>query len=197
MTWPQEQAMWRIHSATYPPDGFNPSPVSEGRFRPFPAAARGGRVVPTMYVADSLPAAVSETLFHDLDPNEEDQVILRARLYPKVRSIVAPVRDLSLVDLRGNGLRRLRLRPEQLILTPPDTYPQTALWGRAFFRCPAKPDGIAWSSRLHPGGTAAILFEPRVRELEVDLDEVTALWQSVGLEEVLAAAEEARVTILM
>lgn len=194
--------MWRIHSATYPPDGFNPGSVSEGRFRPFPKGARGGAVAPTMYVADSFRAAVSETLFHDLDPTLEEQAILRARLYPKVRSIVAPTRNLSLgprtlVDLRGNGLRRLRLRPDQLILTPPDSYPQRALWGRAFFRCPAKPDGIAWSSRLHPGGTAAILFEPRVREVEVDLDEVQALWQGGGLNEVLAAAEEARVTILM
>jgi hypothetical protein len=150
-----------------------------------------------MYVADSFAAAVSETLFHDLDPTLDDQVIVRARLYPKVRSLVAPDRDLHLVDLRGNGLRRLRLRPDQLILTPPDSYPDTATWGRAFFRCPAKPAGIAWSSRMHPGGTAAILFEPRVRTLRVDLDEVKVLWQGEGLDEVFAAAEQARVTILM
>jgi hypothetical protein len=189
--------MWRIHSASYEPDGFNPSAVVEGRFRPFPAGAKGGSVVPTMYVADSLDASVSETVFYDLDPTQKDQVVPRARLYPRVRSIVIPSRPLTLVDLRGAGLRRLRLRSDQLIETAPDTYAATAQWGRAFYRCPAQPAGIAWSSRLHPGGTAAILFGSRVSGLAFSLDDVKPIWQGEGFEEVLAAAEDAKVTILM
>lgn len=186
--------MWRVHSAAYDPDGFNPDPVSEGRFRPFPS---GRKVVPTMYVADSFDAAVSESVFHDLDPRAKEQIVLRSRLYGIVRSAVTPGRDLRLADLQGPGLRRLRLRSRDLIDTAPDTYPDTARWGRALHGCPLKPDGIAWSSRLYPGGTAAILFGTRVTTIRFDYDDIKPLWLGEAFVEFLAVAERAKVSVVM
>ena len=67
MTWPAGKAMWRVHKAAYRPDSFNPDPVSSGRFRPFKS---GRKAVPTAYVAEDFDAAVSESVFHELDPRE-------------------------------------------------------------------------------------------------------------------------------
>ena len=179
--------MWRVHKAAYDPDAFNPDPVSAGRFRPFKS---GRKTVPTAYVAENFDGAVSESVFHDLDPREKDQIVPRSALYGYVRSVLVPVRDLKLVDLRGAGLRRLRLRTEDLIDTHPDTYPDTARWGRAFYGCPAKPDGIAWSSRLHPGSTAAILFGTRVKKLRFDYRQHQAAMAGRGLHRVARGQRE-------
>jgi hypothetical protein len=186
--------MWRVHQAAYAPDGFNPDPVSAGRFRPFPSSRK---VVPTMYIADSFDAAISESVFHDLDPHASDQIVPRARLYGQVRSIITPSRDLRLADLRGAGLRRIRLKTTDLIETDPDSYPDTARWGRAIYGCPLKPGGIAWSSRMHPAGTAAILFGTRAKGLAFDYDDIKPLWQGEAFDEFLAAAERAKVTVLL
>jgi hypothetical protein len=191
-TWRAGVEIWRVHEARFHPDAFNPT-ASTGRFRPFTS---GSRVVTTMYGADSIAPALSETVFHDLDPRAADQVVIRTQLLGLVRSVVVPSRDLTLISLRGAGLRRLRAGHAELIETDPSTYPETAAYARALYRA-GKADGLIWSSRLYPGSPALMLFGTRVRgrSLDYNIQQVEPLWKGRGFEEVAVAADAADITI--
>jgi hypothetical protein len=185
----------RVQELPDAPDVFNPTLVP-GRFRPF----RSGRqVVATAYAAVNVDAALSETIFRTIPLDDPNPRVLRSQLYGRVRARLSTRRDFTLVSLRGAGLRRLRTTAADLIHTDSTTYPATARFAAALYRCRARPDGLVWDSRLHPGSAAIILFGTRVKpsQLSFDWDDVEPLWKGVGLEEVNAAAENAGVTVVM
>lgn len=184
-----------MHEARFAPSSFNPTDASS-RFRPFPS---GRRIVATMYAAADVPAALSESIFRDIPPHSPDQVVLRSRLIGYVRSRIVIGRELRLVSLRGGGPRRLRTSAAALIHTDHTAYPATARWAAAIYRWPGRADGILWDSRQHPGSPAMILWATRVRARRIafDYDDIEPLWKGVGLEEVLAAAEDAGITIVL
>ena len=95
-----------------------------GTFSPNPLRRMG--YVPTMYGAWPAASAVSETVFHDLDPHAATQLVARSQLLGLVRSVLVPARDIKLISLRGSGLRRLRTTHADLIESDPSTYPATA-----------------------------------------------------------------------
>jgi hypothetical protein len=192
--WRAGVPIWRVHEARYHPDAFNPS-RSAGRFRPF---VSGGRTVVTMYGADGVAPALSETIFHDLDPAAANQVVGRSTLLGLVRSILVPSRDLTLISLRGAGLRRLRTTHEDLIGSDSTTYSATAAYARALYSG-TRADGLIWSSRLYPGSPALVLFGPRLRgvRLRYEIAQVEPLWKGAGFEEVMSAAEAADITVTL
>jgi hypothetical protein len=193
--WPAGTPLHRVHLAAHRPDEFNPGSVP-GRFRPIRV---GSRYVPTLYGAEGTAAALTETVFHDLVPEQDDQIVLRSTLYGRVRSVVMPRRDLRLVSLRGGGLRRLRTTARALIHSPPAEYAATAAYALALYRWSGRVDGLIWDSRLHPGAATLMLFGTRVRSrsLAFSYDDVEPLWKGTGLDEVLAAAEDAGVTLVI
>lgn len=193
--WPRGEPLCRVHSAVHRPDSFNAT-GSVSRFRPFRS---GTRVVATAYAAETLPAAISESVFHDIPAELEDQIVLRSELYGYVRSMVVPRRDLALISLRGAGLRRLRTTAKSLIHTEPAEYPATAAYAGALYGWKGRADGLIWDSRLHPGSAAVMLFGSRTRRqvLDFSYDSIEPLWKGTGLEEVQMAAEDAGITIVM
>lgn len=151
-----------------------------------------------MYGAQSAASAVSETVFHDLDPHAATQLVARSQLLGLVRSVLVPARDIKLISLRGSGLRRLRTTHADLIESDPSTYPATAAYAHALYRF-ERCDGFVWSSRHHSGSLALILFGTRVRSshLRYDIQQVEPLWKGVGFEEVAAAATDANITVTL
>jgi hypothetical protein len=191
--WQAERPIVRVHPASYQPSQFNPGGQST-RFRPFTDA---DGIVPTMYGASDFDGALSETVFHDLPHPAVGQVVTHAALYPLVRSLVLPTRDLQLVQLAGYGLDRLGVTREQLITSPPEEYEQTARWGEALYHTGKQPDGLLWVSRQYELSNAVMLFGRRVHEHELRFDylDVLPLWTGTGLADVMQAAAQARITI--
>ena len=154
--------------------------------------------MPTMYGANHVDGALGETVFHDVPAGRAAWAVPRASLYARLRSVLIPQRPLHLVDLTGWAHKALKIDGRALVDCEPPEYPVTAQWAERFHDHPAEPDGLYWRSRQYDRSFAFILFGDRVgmSELRVVLDETIALWQGDGLDEVLAAAERANITIL-
>jgi hypothetical protein len=193
--WPTDRRIVRCHRLGHAATEFNPGRGDPGRFHPLPA---DGGWVPTVYGSDTEDGALSETVFHDVPVKGPARRILVSRLLDRVVSTVLPLRDLSLVQLHGYGLRRLGVRRRELIETEADQYHRTVLWARALHLWPGRADGLVWVSRQHDTSRAAVLFGDRVdadRDLRQDGMSLPLGWGS-GLERVLVAAEAAGITVV-
>ena len=194
-TWYEQRPVTRVCSAAHQPNSFNPSAVS-GRFRPLYCG--GEKPVPTMYGASRIDGALGETVFHDVPGGGHAWSLPRASLYGRLRTVLVPQRQLRLLDLTGWAHKALKIDGRGLVDCGPSEYPTTAQWAERFHSAPEAPDGLYWRSRQFDGSFALILFGDRVAEADLRpvLDETVPLWQGDGLDEVLAAAERANVTIL-
>ena len=194
--WHGGRSFVRCHDSSFGASEFNPRRDVSLRFRPFTSR---GRTVPTIYGAEAITGALSETLLHLVPPTGADRRLRQSRLVAHVISTLAPRRDLQLVDLRDDALVELGLTRAGLIESPPDAYSETAAWASAFFHCPPKPDGLLWNSRLEPATLALVLFaRGRVDRHElVVVDPPEPLAVGRGLERVYEAAERLDLTIVM
>lgn len=191
--WPAERQIVRCHSSAFGATEFNAT-RSPGRFRPFTAR---GRTVPTLYGAEGLEAALSETIFHDVPVAGPGRQILISSLLPWLRSTIASTRPLRLVDLRGFGLRRVGATRSGLIDSPASHYAATTRWAQALHQARYGPDGLLWTSRQYDRQAALILFGGRVarRELRV-IEPPRPLALGDGLDAVRAAAEAVGILII-
>jgi hypothetical protein len=191
--WPDGREIIRCHSSEFGATEFNAT-RGPGRFRPFTV---NRRTVPTLYGAEDIEAALSETVFHDVPVSGPGRQILASYLLPFLQSTIAPTRPLRLVALRGFGLGRIGITRSALIDSPATSYESTARWAQALYECPQQPDGLLWTSRQYDRSAALILFGRRVarRELRV-VGSPRPLAIGEGLDAVRAAAEAAAILIV-
>jgi hypothetical protein len=184
----------RCHSSAFGATEFNPG-MGGGRFHPF--RSRSGQTVPTLYGSSTVDGALSETVFHDVPPAVAGRSILRSILRPMLFSVLAPARDLTLVQLHGYGLRRLGVTRAELIDCDADHYASTVVWAAALHAHGEEIDGLAWVSRQHDDSVALVLFGDRVarRDLLV-MEPPLPLYVGPGFEEVQRAAEAAGIAVL-
>jgi hypothetical protein len=151
-----------------------------------------------MYAANRVDGALGETVFHDVPSGGDAWLIPRAALYGRLRTLLVPQRPLRLLDLTGWAHKGLQIDGRGLVDCEPSEYPTTAQWAERFHSCAEAPDGLYWRSRQYDKSFALMLFGDRVAESDLRpvLDETIPLWQGDGLDEVLAAAERANVTII-
>lgn len=179
--------------------GCNPKMMSAGptpgRFRPI--VARSGDLVGTLYGSNRLDAALAETVFREAPHDRGPWTVNRSSLLGRLRTMLVPLRDLTLADLTGWGHASLRLEGHVLTECDASAYPATTPWGQWFHDLPLKLDGLYWRSRRYDGGHVLMLFGDRVKqhELHVVIDETIALWEGVGLDDVLAVARAAKIVI--
>jgi hypothetical protein len=194
-TWVEQRPITRVCTASHQPNDFNPSDAP-GRFRPFYCG--DVQPVPTMYGSTSIDGALGETVFHDVPAGDENWSMPRASLYARLRTVLIPQRALKLVDLTGWAHKALKIDGRALVECDPHDYPVTALWAERFHDVAEAPDGLYWRSRQYDKSFGLMLFGDRVNtsELRVVFDETVGLWQGDGLDEVLAAAERANITIV-
>jgi hypothetical protein len=131
-----------------------------GRFHPF--LNPHGKIVPTLYAADHLDGALSETVFHGVPVRGPAKKISRVALRSMVISSLTCERDLILVQLFGFGLRRLGCSRLELIEAPREQYSRTAAWAQALHACDRRIDGLIWVSRQNDGTRSLVLFGDRV-----------------------------------
>ena len=194
VTWRRGDRIFRCHDSAFGGTQYNPSPNGASRFRPFRA---DGTVVPVIYGADVFQGALAETVFHGVLGGDGESRVFSSRFRTWQRSLIAPKRDLRLVDLSTFGLRRLGLERRHLIDTGPDAYPYTARWATVLHAHAERPDGLLWVSRLYDLARSLILFGTRVpfTDLEV-VDVPLPLGVDPGLSNLRAAAEEAAITLV-
>lgn len=187
-TWARGERIVRCHKSVFGATEYNPG-FGRGRFHPFDG-------VPTLYGSGSLDGALSETVFHDLPIRGPGRSILRSSLKTMLVSVLAPLRDLKLVQLHGFGLRRLEISRAELIES--ESQPsQTVRWARALHACGSGIDGLVWVSRQHDTSLALVLFGDRVRRADLEvLEAPLPLYRGEGFDEVQRAAEQAGITVI-
>lgn len=135
----------RIHSAR---DGFaSPNPGrGSTRFAPFDSAT--GRPVPTLYVAQTLTAALLETVFHNVDLGAAGPHVVTARdLFGYGHAQVEPPREVRVVDLRDDALQSLDIDRSAIVSSPAEHYPCTRRVAQLLHGQNDAVDGIVWHSR--------------------------------------------------
>jgi len=184
----------RCHDSRFGSTEFNPG-FGRGRFHPF--QDEHGGAVPTLYGASSLEGALSESIFHQVPVRGPVRAIRRSTLRPMLVSVLAPGRDLRLVQLHDLGLRRLEVSRAELIDCEAAEYPQTAAWAARLHAWSREVDGLVWVSRLHDTAFALVLFGDRVARSDLAVIEPPLpIFLGEGLARVQATAEQAKITIL-
>lgn len=153
---------FRVYDAR---DGYaQPNPgFGDTRFAPFDAQDTGARV-PTMYLAESLEAALLETSLHNV--YEDSRLVSEQELLGKLHARVVPPRDLTLVDLRDECLATLSLTRQNVSSSSSEHYPCTRRVAQAIHAGPLV-DGIIWHSRQaelaeRPPVEVVVVFADRV-----------------------------------
>lgn len=167
-----------------------------GRFHPF-IPYGSTEPLPVLYGASDFDGAVFETVFHDV-PVKGAKRVPHAKLLHRLVVALIPGRDLTLVNLTSEGLRRLELTRTELIDSDARSYPDTAAWARALHAHSENIDGLLWVSRQRDTSRAVVLFGDRVKvdDLAVAPDEVPlTLGIGRGLDLVSSAAARVGITI--
>lgn len=147
-------------------DGYaHPNPgYGDARFSPVDDARTGARV-PTLYLAETLAAALLETVLHDV--TTAGRVISEADLHGRLHAHVVPPGPLTVADFRDEALRAMGLPRGGIASSSAEHYGCTRCVAKAVHSSPQDVAGILWHSRraeLTGQGPleAAVLFADRV-----------------------------------
>jgi hypothetical protein len=191
--WEAGRAIVRCHAPKFHEREFNDT-THLARFRPL---LHKDAIVPTVYGADDLWGAISETVFHEVPVRGPDRRILRSQIDRWVWSEVTPNRDLILVALHGTGLRRVQVTHGELIECDAAHYAETVPWSDALHDISCAPDGLCWRARQHNDSFALMLFGTRVSTADIDVErQADSLSSGPGGDAVYAFAEAAGIAIV-
>ena len=157
--WPA-RPLWRIYAKVFGPLGFNGTNKGDARFSPIKHA---GAIIPTMYAATGVQAALMETVLHDV-PLPSIGFVLRLNTFTEQRRVAQlhTAIPLQLADLSTVGLRRMGFARADVVDSDKLHYPvtrQLAAW--VYTQCP-DVHGLAWTSRQDDSAQAVVLFETRL-----------------------------------
>jgi hypothetical protein len=130
MSWPTGEVVYRCYDVHWGSRDFSAGDAAHpGRFHPF-TPGRRRTPLPVLYGAGDVDGALSETVFHGV-PIRGSKHLAHAQLVHRLVVALVARRDLILVDLTSDGLRRLGLTRGELIESDSRSYPRTAAWARA------------------------------------------------------------------
>lgn len=193
-TWEAVRPIIRVHHFAFGATEFNPG-KGEGRFHPL---LDRGMTVPTIYGANSIEGALSETVFRAIAVTGPEKIIRQEALMAMVACTLLPRRPLRLIQLRGAGLQKLGVPRAEMIESKSEEYAVTRAWAAALYAAVPDADGLIWTSRQHPGSEAIMLFGTRVdrSDLVVGTPARSLFPAGDSWHHVVAAAEAAGITIL-
>ena len=151
----------RVHDRNYGANAFNPCKGSPTRFAPVYDAA--DECVPSLYAADTLEAAIHETIFHDVPVTAKRKTVPRTLVQSRAHARLEVLRELRLASLRGPDLRRWRIGRNSLLAASPKLYPETARWASAIHHRFPDVEGLLWTSNQCDPDTAYLFFGDRVK----------------------------------
>ena len=150
----------RVHSRNYAGDAFNPGLGGPTRFAPIDDVK--GTTIPTLYAADTLEAAIYETIFHDVPAKARKKRVSKTLVTSRAHAQLEVRRDLKLASLREADLKKWRIKRNDLITTTPKLYVSTAEWAAAIHHRFPDIEGLAWTSNQCDPDTAYMFFGDRV-----------------------------------
>ncbi|WP_108258080.1 RES family NAD+ phosphorylase [Mangrovicoccus ximenensis] len=171
VTIPAGTVLHRIHPARFGAAAFNDTERGNARFSPIRDPA--GRIIPTIYAAESFDCAAAEIILRSPDVPETDPVTGQPPLtivFPSdyaghAHSTVAVAEPLLLVDLTVAGQRALGVEHNALIAGPTASYPAVRAWAEAIHSALPQAQGLFYHShQLGPAG-ALVLFGDRAAAL--------------------------------
>jgi hypothetical protein len=161
-------ATWfRIHpfdaqSGRYAGDAFNDSARGNARFSPLHDPITG-QVIPTIYLAATEHAAISEVLFHDIPTPSTGYVYdLERHLSSNLHLSQLQVADLRLADLHVQGLQAAGLAQWELFAGGDTDYARTRQWGLYIWQSLPQAQGLVWTSRRDDEAAVMMVFADRV-----------------------------------
>lgn len=158
----------RVHDRRYGGSAFNPCKGAPTRFAPIRDA--DGNCVSSLYAADTLEAAIYETIFHDVPVRAHPATVPKSLVQSRAHSRLEALRTLRLASLRGPDLRRWGIDRNSLIAASPALYAETARWACAIHRGFPEVEGLAWTSNRCDPDTAYLFFGDRVAEADFRID---------------------------
>ncbi len=183
--------LFRVHPNKHASTSFNRG-FGIGRFHPI--YDQSGKSIPTLYASDQINGALSETVFGNTMSGD---VVYQAALIDKYLSRISYQKELQLIDLTGNYIKRLKITRLQLIESEEANYKITARWAEALHRACPKAHGIKWVSRQFDTAKSILLFGDRVKPSQLkDLNKSELLGKDDGFRLVLKAAREANITVV-
>ena len=189
--WKAKRRLFRVHARKYLPDSFN---LGRGSGRFHPIIDKNGNQIPTLYASDQINGALAETVFRDLFAG--DNVYYR-QLEGQRLSRLEQSKALSLVDLTGFGLKKLRLTRANLLEPDEDYYKETAAWAEALHTAAPNAQGMIWVSRQFDKASSILLFGDRIKPHTLkDLKVTEKLNKGRGLNLVKKAALLADITVV-
>jgi hypothetical protein len=194
-TLPAGFTIHRCYDANYGSrDFYAGTAAHRGRFHPI---ASRGTPLGVLYGATDLAGVLSETVFHDV-PVRGVKRVPHAKLVHRLAVQLDTQRELRLIDLTSDGLRRLELSRVELIENDPRAYPHTAAWAQTLHDHSLAADGLLWVSRQHDTSQSLMLFGDRVSSADLLLTVGAVpltLAAGAGLDAVCDAANRSGVTI--
>lgn len=152
--------LYRVHSKKYLADQYNPSTVGNARFSPITDS--GGAVIPTIYAAETLSAALMETVFHDVPSAPGLKSVDESlRIDPNTHCELVTSQDLKLAVLHGVSLRALGIKEGELIHSAAADYAETRKWAMAIHAQHQDVQGLVWISKQCSPDKAYIFFGDR------------------------------------
>ena len=159
---PSGTELHRVHRTTLRAAEFNPGLGGQTRFAPFEDAK--GTPVPSLYASATLPAAIHETIFHDVPANARTKTVRLNELYIRAHSELRTNRTLRLVELRNATLGNWGISRRELITSSPALYGQTVIWAKSVHRDIPDADGLVWTSNQCDPDDVCLFFGDRVVE---------------------------------
>lgn len=184
----------RVHDVHYAANSFNPHPTSNARFSTLHDAE--GRVIPTLYLAETFDVSVMETVFHDVPYASGFKSIAKSKLINLVHSRVTINVDLNLVDLTAKPLRKLGIKPEQIVTSEKIDYPFSRAVAKEIYIKNPEVQGIRWMSRQDNTHSAYVLFEDRVPEMAIEIVGNSRKLIDEAFDDVIEVAEKIGVHIV-
>ena len=154
------ELLHRVHASQFRGNTFNPCQGSPTRFAPIHDAQ--GECIPTLYAADSIEAAIYETILHDVPLSASRKSVPRHTVEDRRHSTLVVRRSLRLASLRAPDLMKWGLTPATLIGTMPAQYHRTARWAKAVHDQFTEVEGLVWTSNLCGPDAALLFFGDRV-----------------------------------
>ncbi|BBZ50861.1 RES domain-containing protein [Mycobacterium heidelbergense] len=138
--------LYRVYDGTWGYDEHNPG-LGDTRFAPIDDPTTGRRL-PSMYLGETPPTVLLETIFHDVHPSGSN-VIYEHHLSEKLLAHVRVPVDATLGDLRDSQLAALGLQRAEIVSSPAEHYPCTRrLAIAALAQSHTAPlQGLIWHSR--------------------------------------------------
>jgi hypothetical protein len=138
--------LYRVYDGAWGYDEHNPG-FGDSRFAPIDDPTSGRRL-PNMYLGETPPTVLLETIFHDVHPTGSN-VIYEQHLSEKLLAHVRVPIDATLGDLRDSQLADLGLERHEIVSSPAEHYPCTRRLAIAALAQSHTPplQGLIWHSR--------------------------------------------------